>query len=699
MNTAMRYAAVALLSAAAAWAVPPAAPTFQELMDPEMFPHPQRGLKVESAAEDGEKVRIRTTGAEILIDSPRGAILFMQRISHARPLAMMRFGVALQGVKVTHSGSGFAMVTCEQPKLTIRVNGDSLFMLQMHEAFEVALDRKFVPRWNASFKTNHLIADEWGAFGLYCSDTTLNDKYDAYAKTVAQYPLPADAVLWVAVCPPKPYEWLRSLHDNVIWHWSKESAYPSDDTLREWKGKGNIVLLQSEMMLWKDWNLDFVPRDEAEFARVRKTLRKQNMRMMVYTSPAYFLKGTALESKAINTFEGFKDWPPATVTGENMEIFLDAIKRMVKQYKPDGLYFDGQYTQNPAALYALARRAREIVGEMGLLEWHSTLALGDGLCYLPQADAYVDIILRGEGQTNLYSNADYLRYFVSGYNINNCVGVVCDNAPPGLTPQLARDGLAVNARFHLLAGAAADESAMQVWRDDYLAKLEMSMRQDVDRQMDARQESAPAKAAAASLDEQTLKAPPQWGAPSLVLDFDTMPIAQPVFSPTNPDAFETTDGLLRIHAHAHTYAFLRVPMQSESSGFVILLRQTTDVGMSWGPGAMMRWTDGGAVRVGIRSDGMVQADVLGKQYVGGVYAANQWAYLRARWTGTQGVIERSSDGTNYDRLWTFEHGGALNRPPMELLVGKVPFSGQAQDYGEPGPVGMCDIDFVQVYGK
>ena len=138
-------------------------------------------------------------------------------------------------------------------------------------------------------------------------------------------------------------------------------------------------------MLWKDWNLDFVPRSGAEaFSRVRETLHGLGMRFIVYTSPYYFLRGTPLEPVAFNSFDGFTNWPPGTPTGENMGLFLDAITRVMTEYKPDGLYFDGQYIENPAALYALARSAREIVGEAGILEWHSTHALGYEGCYLPR---------------------------------------------------------------------------------------------------------------------------------------------------------------------------------------------------------------------------------------------------------------------------------------------------------------------------
>jgi hypothetical protein len=203
----------------------------------------------------------------------------------------------------------------------------------------------------------------------------------------------------------------------------------------------------------------------------------------------------------------------------------------------------------------------------------------------------------------------------------------------------------------------------------------------------------------ANTEEQTLNAPPAWTKPVFAMDFDAYPEGQPVVSPANPNPFDDADGMFRIRAHANTYAFLRIPMQHETSGFVVLLRQSTDAGMSWGPGAMLRWPDGSGLRLGVRSDSLIQADILGKQMVGGVYTTRQWVFLRARWTATQGVIESSADGTKYERVWTFTHGGALNRPAAELLFGKVPFNGQPQDYSEPGALGECEFDLIQVFGK
>lgn len=676
-----------------------AAPTFQELMDPAMFPDPQRGLTVESVLESPDGIHIRTTGADIRLDPASGTVTFDQRIGHERRLVELHLGATLEGCRITHRGSGFARLYFEHPKITIRVNGDSLFMLHAHEAVSASILSGIDTAWHASFGSNHLIADEWGAFGLYTSVNKGGEEYTPYNNPVARYSLPSDAVLWVAVCPPKPYDWGRSFHDHVVWHWSNTLGYPDDATLTRWKSAGNIVLLQSEVMLWKDWNLDFEPRLGAnEFERVRKTLHDLGMRFMVYTSPYYFLRGTSLESKAFNSFEGFTNWPPGTPTGENMDLFLDAIRRVMAESKPDGLYFDGQYIENPAALYALARYAREIVGETGLLEWHSTRALGPEECYLPQADAYVDFVLRGEGEDTLYNDIDYLRFFVSGYNINNCIGVLCNNGKAVPEKALVDRALAVNARFHTIAGWLDKPEIMAVLQEDYFARLNTAYRDNVEATINERQRKTAVKAAETRNELALLNRCPEIKAPVFSHVFSTLPHAEEKISSLNKAPFTVNDGVLEITAQASTYAYFSFPCSQPLNRLVVKLQQGSDGGMSWGPAALLCWSDGSILRIGSRSDGLLQSDILGRQYLGKEPLPNGWLWLRARWGARFGIVEFSTDGEHYTRAWDFEHRGRFTPTPATLLVGKVPYNGQPEDYSEPGPTGTCRIAFVETYG-
>lgn len=683
-----------------ALAASPAAPTFQELMDPARFPDPQRGMEVEAATLQSGAVRLRTTGAEITAHLATGEIRFTQRLGHQRRLASLKLAQPMSGCRLTHSGRGFARVTIDRPRATIRVNGDSLFMLHVHQPLTVSVTRHIEPAWTGSFGSNHLVADEWGAFGLYCSESGLEDHFDAYRDTVATHDLPADAVLWVAVCPPKPYDWERSFRDNVVWHWSRDLGYPPDEVLRSWKPHGNIVLLQSAVMLWKDWNLDFVPRLGAgEFARVRRTIHDLGMRFIVYTSPHYFLKGTDLEGRVMNSFEGLTDYPPGTGTGENMGLFLEAITRLVREHKPDGLYFDGQYTGNPAALYALARRTRQLLGEDGILEWHSTTALGSEHCYLPQADAYVDFILRGEGGQGQYADFDYLRFFVSGYSVHNSIGVLCNNMGGKPTADLVRDVLCANARFHTFASRVGNAEIRGVMAREYHAKLAPELRAVVDQAAAERQAEVAEKAASVRAEREALRRPPDWGEPVASQEFASMPEAERVVSPQNDQPFSIVEGALKTRGLAHTYAYLKMPLQAEASGLLLKVRHGTDGGMSWGPSAMLRWKSGGTLRIGTRSDGTIQANIGGRALFGSVLDPEKWVWLRSRWGRRTGIVECSRDGVDFERVWTFEHGGALSGPVAELLIGKVPFNGLPQDFSTAGDAGESAVDFVRVYGK
>ncbi len=667
-----------------------AIPTFQDLMDPMVFPEAQRGLLVESVVEKEGAVTITTTGAVVVLDERSGTVAFRQRIGGERSVAMMYLGCPLAGVKVTHSGAGFARVTIDAPKLTLRVNGDSLCMLQAHAPLRAAVRTEIAPAWNASWKNNHLIVDELGGFGLYCSDLELKDQYDPYGTPVATYSLPENAVLAVGVCPPKPYDWERSLREQVIWHWSNLSSYPPDEDLRSWKPHGNVVLLQSEVMLWKDWNLDFVPRlGMDEWNRVRDTIHGMGIPYIVYTSPFYFLKGTSQEKNAVNDKPGV--CPGAIVDGENMDLFLDAITRVMGDLKPDGLYFDGQYAENPAALYALARHARRIVGEGGILEWHTTVELGKwgSLMYMPQADAYTDIQLRGEGSDQLYGDFDYLRYFVSSYNINNCIGVLCNNSGKPMTVPQLESVLQANARLHTLLG-------MSDFLDkEYRPRLTPEYHAEVDRLVAGRQQQSRAKADATAV---FLKGPQTAPPTAVAFEFDQMPEAEKLVSPLNSDALSLADGALHVKGHASTYAYLQLPVNKAAGGVEIKLRHGSDGGMSWGPAAMVKWDNGEALRIGTRSDGVLQVDLPPVQTLGPAFDPNAWVWLRARWHDKTGVVEFGTDGEHFIRFDTFPFA-ASGHAVAELLVGKVPCHGKPDDYTEPGGIGECDIDYVRLYAE
>ena len=475
-------------------------PTFQDLMAPDVFPDPQFGMAVESVDETGDKLVVTTTGAVITTDPAAGTITIRQRIGHERPVAVLRLAGPLRGWAVTHRNEGRVLWTAEQPNITLRVNGDSLLLLQAHEPVPLEVDRKIPVAWTGSWKANHVVADEWGGFALHCSAADIADAFDPAGETVTRYALPAGEVLCVGVCPPRPYRWKQSAGDQVVHHWTAkpEEAYPAMNLIQAWAAGGNILLLQGERALWKHWQRDFTPSlGVEEFARVRDECHRIGSRLMVYASPFYYLGGSGLDDGGVVN------------DGANMEFFLEAIRGVMRELEPDGLYMDGQYFHNPAAIYALARHSRTIVGEDGLLEWHSTGALGGAHnhCYMPHADAYVDIQLRGEGERHLYGDRDFLRFFVSGYNINNCIGALCLSYGGYLmSPDKIDRILESNVRLHTVTDVAfgvvpsSDPQTMWVTRANesprvhmtpayvrYWAGLNPALRERVERDIDAHQ--------------------------------------------------------------------------------------------------------------------------------------------------------------------------------------------------------------------
>jgi hypothetical protein len=481
-------------------------PTFQKLMDPNVFPDSQLGMEIEKVSVNSDNLTIETTGSKMEMNYTVGSVTFSQKIGCQRKILMATIQPAYSKPTVTHSGPGFVFAKFTKPSFDLRVNGDSLFMFHAKEPLKICLKPLYIPAFEGNYKSNHLLLDEYGGFGVYCSIKDLPDNYNRFSDTVATYQLPADAVLWIGICPPKKYDWQKSLNDNVLWHWSTVTSYPDDETMKSWVKYGNTVLFQGEIMLWKDWNLGFKPRLGMEqWNRVKNTLHSQNIKYMVYTSPSYFLRGTGKEEYAVNSFENFKGWPPPEsrpFNGENIDTFLSEITKVMKELKPDGLYFDGTYCENLAAQYKLARSARGIIGVNGLLEWHSTLAFGKikvkDLCYLPQVDAYADYILRGEHLKTDFNDLNYLRYFVSGYNTSNSIGVFCTRDHSFITPEFCEILFNNNIRLHLATGKENLRIKKYSGWDDqpeplerycrlYLSKLTPDLKDKVERLCEKRQ--------------------------------------------------------------------------------------------------------------------------------------------------------------------------------------------------------------------
>jgi len=692
--------------------LPPVSPSIEYdanyLLTTHDFSTPQFGMAVERVRESDRGITVRTTGAEFAFEPAAGTLTLRQRIGKARRVATVTFPrTALLGLKVDWRTDGAVRLSANRGRLEMRINGDSLLMMRSSRAFELAYTLGFSPGSIRQAAGNTLLLDEYGGIGSYLATGSGPGCVPEADGRVACHLAP-EQILWIAVAPPREYPWEASLRDRVCWHWSMATGYPTDEQIERWSRSGNILLQQSEVMLWKDWSLRFIPRNGVdEFERVNQTCERLGMRNIVYTSPYYFLTGTGLEDKAMNSFDNFAvtGFSPGDGRGLNWPIFVQEIAKVMREYKPDGLYFDGIY-DNVVRTYIVSRRAREIVGDGGLLEFHATGSPPGGGVYLPQIDTYYDYILRGEGVQAEYTNPDYLRYFVSTYNISNSIGVLCNNNDYPLDEGFVGSLLDRNIRLHYLLGGRRDPRT-RAMRESYWPALDGRLRARVERAAARRQAEASgiwealqaARASGASLSEVYAG---RWDEPGLAVALQGLPPGEhelpggwrAYFSPRSDAGVSAEAGVLHIDAQAHTAAFLERELPADATAVQCRMRATGDCGMSWGPAILLRAGDR-VFRFGLRSDGKAQGDRRGSQLLFDGYPLGTWFWLRVRLAEGCVVLESSADGAAWRPVHVEYVGPAEGA--RSLAIGKVPYDGSRTEFTEPGGSGHCEITEVRAW--
>jgi len=691
--------------------LPPVSPSIEHdadyLMTTRDFSSAQFGMALEWVRESERGITVRTTGAEFAFEPAAGTLKLRQRIGKARQVATVTFPpTALTGLKVDWHSDGAVMLSAHRGRLQMRINGDSLLMIRYARALELSYALGFSPATIRQSSGNMLLLDEYGGIGSYLATGSGPGCVPGDDGRIT-CSLAPEQVLWVSVAPPRKYPWEASLSDRVCWHWSMKTGYPTDAQIERWCRYGNILLQQSEVMLWKDWSLRFIPRNGVgEFERVNRTCERLGMRNIVYTSPYYFLTGTGLEDKAMNSFDNFAvtGFSPGDGRGLNWPIFVQEIAKVMREYRPDGLYFDGIY-DNVVRTYIVSRKAREIVGEGGLLEYHATGSPPGGGVYLPQIDTYFDYILRGEGVQAEYTNPDYLRYFVSTYHISNSIGVLCNNNDYPLDQAFVDSLLDRNIRLHYLLGGPRDQrtQAMRKW---YWPALDERLKGRVERAAARRQ------AAGAGIWEAMRSA--REGGEAGLSEVWAANLADPGFvaalgglgpgehelpggwraylSPRSDAALSSEGGVLHIDALAHTVACLEHDLPGDVAAVQLRIRATGECGMSWGPAILFR-AGNRIFRFGLRSDGKAQGDRPGSQLLFDGYPLGTWFWLRVRLAEGCVVLESSSEGSVW-RPVHVEYVGPTDGP-RSLAVGKVPYDGSRVEFQEPGGRGQCEFADVR----
>ena len=459
--------------------------TARDLLSPVMFPDASFGMAVETA-EDGAVPQVTTTGGVFRIRKELDEIECDQRIPAPRHVATLKLPTgSLRGIKLVHHSSGAAVF--EGEGTTLRINGDSTLMVAPGQHGDIRAELSFPPDCHFGAGGNHNFFDPNGGISFFDNGNSPDPLVELESTPITiTWGWRAGSVFWSVVSPPKPFDW-----DASFQHYAGQGSshlqyvYPSDGEIESASKQARILFLHSEMLLWKAWQTNLTPRDPEKLAHVIKTAHHRGMKVIVYTTPVWFLKNTPREhEQQIDPTPGPMGTVPHWGKPDNADLFFQQISRVFKEMALDGFYFDGIYgtPEHLAASYHLTRATRELVGDHGILIYHGTgdtPSIGGSRTYCPSLNAYYNYILRGEGEEKR-ADPEYVRYFLSSYNLSNSVCLSLyktDEIPSAEQIDLT---LRANARYPMPLGLLVGDSPERMhFQEHYFSRLTPSLQGEI----------------------------------------------------------------------------------------------------------------------------------------------------------------------------------------------------------------------------
>lgn len=428
-------------------------------------------MNVEAVYETAERTIVLTTGARYEFDKGvhKGIVSCYQRLNQERLVAHITFGHPFASLSVEHQDKDSVVLhqivqSTWYTKLVIRADG--VLEIYSMPRLELQFAGAFLPTYTGRRDGHTLLLDEIGGIGVYpCAWFKLRDDIGLATRNwQLQYEGDRFCRMYVAVLPPRPFDWARSYRDRIA-HWGVNPPwsfghYPSAEMITSaaeyanifvlhtqiWKGKLSrlgVDLLTEEQITEDSSYCSYAYQavDEAALHQVVQTAHNLGMKVVPYFSPTFSMSSGA--------------------------DFLEMVQRTLDQYGFDGAYFDG-ITFDLQQGYELVRQARKMLGNR-ILYIHSTWEpLMSRSVYCPFIDTYADYILRGEHPADFEDDA-YLRYVLAGYNTSNTIGMVCHcYYPTEFVQRIIDKTLSFNGRFYLALPETATE---QVLKDSYLPRL------------------------------------------------------------------------------------------------------------------------------------------------------------------------------------------------------------------------------------
>jgi hypothetical protein len=418
-------------------------------------------MKIEDVTEDRDEVKVTTTGAVYIFKKiALGEILCFQRLGQERLVSTLTLNASLCDLTVDWKDDESCFLGVPDFRL-IRINADSLLILCHGGPLKATCQGDWVPEYSAVEKNNFIFIDEKGGTGVYPIQTSnvnlglpelgLNFSTEGWQANIS---LHGEQRLLVSVFPPRPFDLQKSFNDRIVHHFFHASTkqwdpYPQNREIEEYSGYGNILVDH-----W--WQ-------KGRLTRAGKVIRSRDdwIKDSYWTS----FHHEALDDKEIKRVidkahqEGMKVLPYLSIVrfpGEPEEFVRETVS-LIERYGFDGAYLDGM--TNILRGYTIIRGLRKAIGRK-ILYVHNPIVIGNPkrhYVYCPFIDTYADYILRAEhvADRGAISSFDwkYIRYTISGYNISNSVGFLCNfDYPPEFSRKLIPQVLKANVRLPYWVG-------------------------------------------------------------------------------------------------------------------------------------------------------------------------------------------------------------------------------------------------------
>lgn len=378
------------------------------------------GMSIQNVQSTRGGFEVLTPGMRLMLED-KGQLKVEQRIGVERKVLSCKLPDHLSPWKV--SGKTRFRCTFQGKGLELTVQGDSVMIFSPRQHLKLTFNGHFSPHYCQEINGNRLLLDPLGGCGFFSIPMRRTEATGLGSESwMVQAHLARWDELWVSICPPREID-LKRFSEPVAHEGTREEPYPSNEIIRSDAKYCRVFTIHegwaADAPEWvedppgsdykhpKPWETDHpVPADPTEFARVREEARRNGMKFLVYFSPYY----------------------------SNAPDLFSEMRRILKEYKVDGLYFDGWcgHREDFRPGYYLIRRARAILGNRLLYLHSSTEPFGTCRVYLPFVHAYADYVLRGEAGREGLEREEFLRYTVSGNQIHNAVGLWCYYGSTGL---------------------------------------------------------------------------------------------------------------------------------------------------------------------------------------------------------------------------------------------------------------------------